>query len=88
MMILLVGFLVACASLFLTKKYWAAFFLGWGIFLVIYLAFLEKPDRSNDSITTKIFVAFFMYLMPFVISGVVWGVIKKKKTVKNDKEKA
>ena len=45
MMILLIGFVIACASLFLTKKYWAAFFLGWAIFLVIYLAFLENPDK-------------------------------------------
>lgn len=81
---LFIGFLVALASLFVIKKYWAAFFVGVAIFVIIHFIVLlsQAPEGSTlnvngFSVSNTIGQAIGIFIIPFFVAALIYGFTKK-----------
>lgn len=78
------AFVIALLSLFLIKKYWTAFFVGAGIFVVTHFMFLSSQDPEGSTVNTNsssiggnIGAAIGIYILPFFVAALIYGFTKK-----------
>ncbi len=76
------GELTTC--LFLIKKYWTAFFVGAGIFVIIHFIVLssQAPEGSamninSSSVSGTIGEAIVIFIIPFFVAALIYGFTKK-----------
>lgn len=79
-----IGFLVALGSLYSIKKYWAAFFVGVTIFVIIHFIVLSSKASEGSnmnidgfSISNTIGQAIGIFIIPFFAAAVIYGFTKK-----------